>query len=132
MAKRSMNAPTALNLWQIVSFRLMFEPREKTMRILWVKAGKLLPVDTGGKIRSFNILRELAANHDVTLLTYYGGNRDEDYERDIQGRFPGAMTIYTAAPDATAFERALDYLRRLPGNAPYAVMKFHSPDVEEW
>jgi polysaccharide biosynthesis protein PslH len=102
------------------------------MRILWVKAGKLLPVDTGGKIRSFNILRELAANHDVTLLTYYGGNRDEDYERDIQDRFPGAATIYTAAPDATTFERALDYLRRLPGNAPYAVMKFHSPDVEEW
>ncbi len=26
------------------------------MKILWVKAGKLLPVDTGGKIRSYNIL----------------------------------------------------------------------------
>ena len=39
------------------------------MRILWVKAGKLLPVDTGGKIRSFNILRELAATNAVTLLT---------------------------------------------------------------
>ena len=102
------------------------------MRILWVKAGKLLPVDTGGKIRSFNILRELAASHDVTLLTYYGGDRDEDYESDIQGRFPGATTIYTAAPDATTFERAVDYLRRLPGSAPYAVTKFHSPDVEQW
>ena len=38
------------------------------MRILWVKAGKLLPVDTGGKIRSFNILRELAATNAVTFL----------------------------------------------------------------
>ena len=53
------------------------------MRMLWVKAGKLLPVDTGGKIRSYNILRELAANHDLTLLTYYGGKRDADYERAI-------------------------------------------------
>ena len=102
------------------------------MRILWVKAGKLLPVDTGGKIRSFNILRELAAQHDVTLLSYHGGNRDEDYESNIQERFPGAETIYTAAPDATTFERAVDYLRRLPGSAPYAVTKFHSPDVEQW
>jgi hypothetical protein len=39
------------------------------MKILWVKAGKLLPVDTGGKIRSFNILRHLAKSHEVTLLS---------------------------------------------------------------
>src|SRR5689334_4026098 len=102
------------------------------MRILWVKAGKLLPVDTGGKIRSFNILRELARNNDITLLTYYGGKRDEDYEADIQDRFPGAVTIHTAANDAGKLERGLDYLRRLPRRAPYAVTKFHSPDVEQW
>ena len=40
-----------------------------SVRILWVKAGKLLPVDTGGKIRSFNILKQLAVRHDVTLLS---------------------------------------------------------------
>ncbi|HJQ22775.1 MAG TPA: glycosyltransferase [Blastocatellia bacterium] len=98
------------------------------MKTLWVKAGKLLPVDTGGKIRSFNILRELATTHEVTLLTYYGGKRDEDYERDIEARFPGAVTIHTAAPDGGA----RDYLRRLPRRAPYAVTKFHSPAVEQW
>src|SRR5205085_8503715 len=102
------------------------------MRILWVKAGKLLPVDTGGKIRSFNILRELAATNAVTLLSYYGGARDEDYEQQIQDRFAGAVTINTAAPDATTFERAVDYLRRLPNRAPYAVTKFYSPEVEQW
>ena len=98
------------------------------MKTLWVKAGKLLPVDTGGKIRSFNILRELATAHEVTPLTYYGGKRDEDYERDIRARFPGAVTIHTAAPDGGA----LDYLRRLPRRAPYAVTKFHAPAVEQW
>ena len=46
------------------------------MRILWVKAGQLLPVDTGGKIRTYNILKELARQHEVTLLSYYGGPRD--------------------------------------------------------
>ena len=53
------------------------------MRILWVKAGKLLPVDTGGKIRSYNLLRHLARNHPVTLLSYYGGQRDSSYEKAI-------------------------------------------------
>ena len=53
------------------------------MKILWVKAGKLWPVDTGGKIRSFNVLRHLARNHDVTLLSYYGGRHDTEYETVI-------------------------------------------------
>lgn len=34
------------------------------MKILWVKAGGLAPQDTGGKIRSFHILKELARKHD--------------------------------------------------------------------
>ena len=46
------------------------------MRVLWVKAGKLLPVDTGGKIRSYNLLRHLAAWRDLVVLSYYGGRRD--------------------------------------------------------
>ena len=89
------------------------------MRILWVKAGKLLPVDTGGKIRSYNILRQLAARNEVTLLSYYGGRRDYGYEREIKNHFPRAVTVYTAAPDSTTIERGLDYLRRLPQRAPY-------------
>ena len=45
------------------------------MKVLWVKAGKLRPVDTGGRIRCYNILRHLVKKHKVTLLSYYGGSR---------------------------------------------------------
>ncbi len=93
------------------------------MRILWVKAGKLLPVDSGGKIRSFNLLRHLARQHRVTLLSYYGGNRDEEYESAIERELPGARTIHTAAPESTIVQ-SLDYILRLPSPAPYAVRKF--------
>jgi glycosyltransferase involved in cell wall biosynthesis len=103
----------------------------RRMRILWVKAGKLLPVDTGGKIRSYNILRQLAARNEVTLLSYYGGRRDYGYEREIKNHFPRAVTICTAAPDSTRLERGLDYLRRLPSRAPYAVTKFSSLEVRQ-
>jgi sugar transferase (PEP-CTERM/EpsH1 system associated) len=99
------------------------------VRILWVKAGKLLPVDTGGRIRSYNILRSLAKDHDVTLLSYYGGRRDAEYEAAIRNGFPGAETIYTAAPDSTVLEQGFDYLRRFANSAPYAVSKFTHPDV---
>lgn len=106
------------------------------MRILWVKAGKLLPVDTGGKIRSYNILRQLAARNEVTLLSYYGGQRDYAYEREIKNHFPRAVTVSTGAPESTVIERGIDYIKRLPSQEPYAVTKFSSPEVrrmlEDW
>jgi len=101
----------------------------RRVKILWVKAGKLLPVDTGGKIRSYNILKHLARSHQVTLLTYYGGARDSAYEAAIQNEFSGAQTIFTAAPDSTLAQSA-DYLRRLFQPAPFAVSKFTHPRVQ--
>ena len=105
------------------------------MRILWVKAGKLLPVDTGGKIRSFNILKKLARSNAVTVLSYYGGVKDPNYEAALKKDLPGAHCIHTAAPDG-GIAQAFDYLRRLPNPAPYAVTKFTDPKVvktlREW
>jgi glycosyltransferase involved in cell wall biosynthesis len=94
------------------------------MKILWVKAGKLLPVDAGGKIRSYNILRQLQKQHEVILLTHYGGKRDEWYESEIRKQFPGAVPIWTAAPDSTTFARLMYYIYCLPSRAPFAVRKF--------
>jgi glycosyltransferase involved in cell wall biosynthesis len=111
-------------------FGLRIEKNKKRMKILWVKAGKLLPVDTGGKIRSYNLLRALAAQHEVVLLSYYGGERDENYEEEIKSHLKGAVTIHTGAPDASALRQGLDYVRRLPSRAPYAVTKFTSMKVK--
>jgi polysaccharide biosynthesis protein PslH len=99
------------------------------MRILWVKAGKLLPVDTGGKIRSYNLLRQLRARHDVTLLSYYPGERDAAYETEIRTAFPGAITAPISPARDTAARNALHYAARLPLSAPYAVSKFTSSHV---
>jgi len=104
---------------------------EKMMKILWVKPGKLLPLDTGGKLRTYNILRQLDSGHELTYLSYYGGARDEQYERDIVDHLPGTLSMHTAAPDTTPVERYLDYLRRLPSRAPYAVRKFTARQVRE-
>lgn len=100
------------------------------MKILWVKAGKLLPVDTGGKIRSYNILRRLAARHDVTLLSYYSGERDQAYQQDIVEHLPGALTVHTGVLDSNRLANGLDYLKKLWNPAPYAVTKFTSPKVQ--
>jgi glycosyltransferase involved in cell wall biosynthesis len=106
------------------------------VKLLWVKAGKILPVDTGGKIRSYNLLRHLAKKHDVTLLSYYGGERDTAYEAAIAQELPGAETIYTGAADVSDADRAVEYARRMFSPAPFAVSKFAHPlvrrSVQRW
>jgi len=100
------------------------------MKILWVKAGKLLPVDTGGKIRSYNILRQLTSGHEVTVLTFYRGQRDAEYESEVERHFPGAMTFHEFASDFHTAGRVVDYVRHLVSPAPYVVAKFRSPQVQ--
>jgi polysaccharide biosynthesis protein PslH len=103
--------------------------REPSVRLLWVKAGKLLPVDTGGKIRSYNILRRLADIYRLTLVSYYGGERDAAYEAALLSEFPGAQAICTGAVDSDGLSGVLDYVRRLPDSAPYSVTKYTHPKV---
>ena len=94
------------------------------MRVLWVKAGKLLPVDTGGKIRSYNLLRLLANDYKITLLSYYGGPQDPAYEAALAQEPFTSETICTPAPGPSAIAQGLDYLWRLPMKPPYAISKF--------
>jgi polysaccharide biosynthesis protein PslH len=99
------------------------------VRILWAKAGKLLPVESGGNIRSYHLARYLAERHSLTFLSYYDGLPDPSYESEIVGRFPGAVPMCTGKSDHGPVKRGLDYLLRLPSSAPYAVSRFLSPAV---
>jgi glycosyltransferase involved in cell wall biosynthesis len=48
------------------------------MHILWVKMGGLWPATTGGRVRSLQIISELARRHRVTVLTTHGPGDDAD------------------------------------------------------
>lgn len=99
------------------------------MRILWVKAGKLLPVDTGGKIRSFNLLRHLARRHDVTVLSYYHGSVDVEYERALGEALPGAIPIAVGGEPGSRGGKVWRYLGRVLHPAPYAITNFTARGV---
>src|ERR1700682_828379 len=101
------------------------------MKILWVKYGKLVPVDTGGKIRSYNILRHLSSRHQVTLLSIYGGKPDLAYENELRRHFDKAVFNCNGAPVGGdgIFANARNYFFRLGSAVPYAVSKFTSAEV---
>jgi len=101
------------------------------MKILWVKADKLLPVQNGGNIRTYHVLRYLSARHELTFFSYYGGTPDPDYERELQRQLPGAVAVCTGKRELSGAARALDYLAHLGAHPPYAVSRFADAKVQK-
>jgi len=101
------------------------------MRILWVKADKLLPVQNGGNIRTYHVLRYLSARHELTFYSYYGGTPDPHYERELQQQLPGAMAVCTGKRELAGAARGLDYLAHLSARPPYAVSRFAHATVQK-
>jgi glycosyltransferase involved in cell wall biosynthesis len=101
------------------------------MRILWVKADKLLPVQNGGNIRTYHVLRYLSARHELTFYSYYGGKPDPDYERELQRELPGAVAVCTGKRELSGAARGLDYLAHLSAQSPYAVSRFAHAGVRK-
>jgi polysaccharide biosynthesis protein PslH len=103
------------------------------MKILWAKHGKLLPVDTGGNIRSYNILSHLSSRHDVTLISSYSGKKSLGYESELHQRFAKSIAICTGVPEDSdgIVKQGTHYLARAGSSVPYAVSKFTAPKVRE-
>ena len=91
------------------------------MRILWVKAGGIVPADTGGRIRSLHILKELAKRHSVTIFTYYAEHfGDQHHGSELKG-FADVVAIPIAlAPERTSRDY-LRYARTLWSSAPHSM-----------
>jgi sugar transferase (PEP-CTERM/EpsH1 system associated) len=99
------------------------------MRILWVKAGGLVPPDTGGKIRSYNILRELARKHSVTLFSFYAAH-EHDQHPSLSGVFDKVVCVSLAMPAPKSCKEFFDYLRYAFSLDSYSAMKFCRAPVE--
>jgi polysaccharide biosynthesis protein PslH len=99
------------------------------LKILWTKANKILPVHSGGDIRSYNLARQLAARHQLTFFSYYDGAPDAAYEQSLREHFSTSVCIATGRRHDSMLRRGLDYAMRLPQPAPYAVSRFASRAV---
>lgn len=100
------------------------------MKILWVKAGGLVPPDTGGKIRSYNILRELAKHHMVTLFLFYEAHEKDDHE-ELSQIFHRAILVPMVLPRAKGAGELLKYFTSVFSRDPYALIKYCRPAVRK-
>ena len=98
------------------------------MKILWVKAGGLVPPDTGGKIRSYNILRELAREHSVTFFSFYGAH-DGDLHPDLKNMVERVVCVPLKLPPPKSLAEMRDYCIGLFSAQPYNITKYCVPEV---
>jgi polysaccharide biosynthesis protein PslH len=98
------------------------------LKLLWVKSGSLMPPDTGGKIRSYNLIRELARTHDVTLFTFYAPHSDDKHPK-LEKFCSRVINSPIPLPRARGFSEAVNYARNLFSSRPYTMAKYCKPSV---
>ena len=97
------------------------------MKILWVKAGGLVPLDTGGKIRSYHILRELSRRHDVTFFTFYEEHAT-DCHAELSSLFRVVRYPLRLSPKR-GFSDLMRFAPRVLSSQPYQMIRYCQTQV---
>jgi len=98
------------------------------VKILWVKSGGFLPLDTGGKIRSYSLLRELARRHDVSVFTFYPEQQDDKHE-ELKTFCSEVVCLPMSLPTRASFSDMLAYARNIARPVPYSMVKYCRPEA---
>lgn len=101
------------------------------MRILWVKTELLHPVDKGGRIRTYQMLKRLRALHEITYLTLDDGRSGSDAVERAEEYCHDLVRIPHESPETFSGRFYLDLLRNAPSRLPYAVWKYRSAALRE-
>jgi polysaccharide biosynthesis protein PslH len=100
------------------------------MRILWLKTDLLLPLDKGGKLRTWHLMRHLAKHHEITYLSFAErGDTSGHSSSDVHGMGEVAArveTITRSEPAKGTWEFYADAAKHLVDPLPYAVGKYRS------
>jgi sugar transferase (PEP-CTERM/EpsH1 system associated) len=96
------------------------------MKILWLNAGLLLPLDKGGKLRTWHLMRHLAARHDITYLSFSGPTETHADRVGMREVCTRLETVPRADPPKGTARFYADAARYALDPAPYAVAKYRS------
>jgi sugar transferase (PEP-CTERM/EpsH1 system associated) len=99
------------------------------VHILWLKTELLHPLDKGGRIRTYQMLRQLLRQHRITYLTLDDERRDadaieraEEYSTEVE-----CVPFQTTAKGSLRFYGELT--RNVASPLPYAIAKYRSPEM---
>jgi polysaccharide biosynthesis protein PslH len=99
------------------------------MRILWIKTELLHPIDKGGRIRSYHILRALSRQHHVTYLCLDDGLAAADAVERAREYAQEVVVVPFRPPPKMTVGYFADLLRNLFSPLPYAIGRYESPTL---
>lgn len=101
------------------------------MRILWIKTELLHPIDKGGTIRTYQMLRSLVRHHEITYLCLDQGSTASDARESANEYCTKLVTVpFRPAPKNSAIF-FLDLFKNIFSRLPYAVSRYRCPMLKE-
>ena len=96
------------------------------MNLLWLNAGILLPLDKGGKLRTWHLMRHLARHHEISYLSFSDASETGADRRGMREVASDLVTIPRSEPAKGTVKFYLHASRYLVDRVPYAVAKYRS------
>jgi len=96
------------------------------LRILWLKSDLLLPLDKGGKLRTWHLMRHLAARHEITYLAFADPHEDPAHVRGMSAVAARVETVPRTDPPKGSLRFYADAAMHVVDPLPYAVSKYRS------
>jgi glycosyltransferase involved in cell wall biosynthesis len=100
------------------------------LKVIWVKSGGLVPLDHGGRIRSYQIAKELARRNEVTLFTFYA-KEPVDHHPELKSIFTKVIGIPLEIAPAKSSGDYLHYAANLFSSRPYSAAKYCRKEVAD-
>jgi glycosyltransferase involved in cell wall biosynthesis len=100
------------------------------MRLLWMKSDYVIPPDTGGKIRTYNLLRELHRICDVTYLSFKA-RKTPNVESEIESCASKVVTVFQEEERKAGAKFYARVVRRMASSLPYILQKYRSHSMLE-
>ena len=101
------------------------------MRILWLKSELLHPVDKGGKIRTYQMLKQINRVHDVTYLTFLDPKDSPESTQRAAEYCQRLALIPRSETQKNGVHFYSDLALNLGSKLPYAIQKYRSTEMRQ-
>jgi sugar transferase (PEP-CTERM/EpsH1 system associated) len=98
------------------------------MKILWLNANLLLPLDKGGKLRTWHLMRHLAARHAITYVSFVEPGELREHVEGMREVCDKLVTVRRSDVSKGSIRFYADAARYLVNPQPYAVAKYRSAE----
>jgi sugar transferase (PEP-CTERM/EpsH1 system associated) len=96
------------------------------VRILWLNANLLLPLDKGGKLRTWHVMRHLAKRHDITYLSFSDPSETGEHRSGMLEACSRLETVPRSDAGKGSLRFYADAAKYVTDPVPYGVAKYRS------